>query len=48
MHDTAGKTAWVTIKNGSVLEQFKFEPMTTPAQRAKAEAIALIPDTGQM
>jgi putative cardiolipin synthase len=48
MHDTAGKTAWVTIVNGAVSEPFRFEPMTTAGQRAKADAIDFIPDTGQM
>ncbi|MDF7806614.1 phospholipase D family protein [Pontiellaceae bacterium B12219] len=46
--DSSGKTKWVTLQDGSVIEEFEMEPMTTAKQRAEAEAMALIPDTGQM
>jgi putative cardiolipin synthase len=46
--DPTGKTKWVTLQDGTVIEEFEVEPMTTAEQRAQAEAMALIPDTGQM
>ncbi|MDF7801677.1 phospholipase D family protein [Pontiellaceae bacterium B1224] len=47
-HDPAGKTKWVTLHDGTVIEEFDIEPMTTAKERAQAQAMALIPDTGQM
>jgi len=43
-----GRTQWVTLQDGVASEQFEFDPMTTAARRAKAEAMAFIPDSGQM
>jgi hypothetical protein len=41
-------TVWVTLENGITNETFTSDPMTTEAERAKAEAIEVIPDSGQM
>jgi putative cardiolipin synthase len=41
-------TVWVTLENGITNETFTSDPMTTEAERAKAEAIEFIPDSGQM
>lgn len=46
--DDQGRSIWVSLKDGVAIEHFHVEPMTTPARRAKAEAMGLIPDTGQM
>jgi putative cardiolipin synthase len=42
------RTEWITLENGVVIEKHTFDPMTSAARRAKAEAIGFIPDTGQM
>ena len=43
-----GKVAWVTVEDGVITEEFDTEPMTTAAQRAEADALALIPDDSEM
>ena len=43
-----GNVAWVTVEDGAVVDEFDTEPMTTPARRALARAMALIPDSKEM
>jgi len=43
-----GNVAWVTVEDGVVVEELDTEPMTTPARRALARAMALIPDSKEM
>ena len=43
-----GKVVWVTKENGAITEEFDTDPMTTAAQRAEADALALIPDDREM
>jgi hypothetical protein len=46
--DEHGKVVWVTKDNGTITEEFDTDPMTTAAQRAEADALALIPDDQEM
>jgi len=46
--DEHGKVVWVTNDNGTITEEFDTDPMTTAAQRAEADALALIPDDQEM
>jgi len=43
-----GSVAWVTMEDGVIREEFNKEPMTTAAERAEADALALIPDSSEM
>jgi putative cardiolipin synthase len=43
-----GKIVWVTKENGAITEEFDTDPMTTAAQRAEADTLALIPDDREM
>ena len=38
-----GEVSWVTREGGVVTERYDAEPMTSPARRAEADALALIP-----
>jgi len=43
-----GTVAWITIEDGVVTFETDTEPMTTAAQRAEADALAIVPDDSQM
>jgi len=43
-----GSVAWITMQDGVIREEFNKEPMTTAAERAEADALALIPDSSEM
>jgi putative cardiolipin synthase len=43
-----GKVEWVTRENGVITAEEDKEPMTTAAQRAKARALAIVPDESQL
>jgi hypothetical protein len=43
-----GKLEWVTVKNGVVTAETHEEPMTSPARRAEAKALAILPDDSQL
>ncbi len=43
-----GKLSWVTMENGVVTEEFDHEPMTSAVRRAKADAMAIVPDSSEM
>ena len=43
-----GSFAWVTMEDGVITAETDTEPMTTAAQRAEADALALVPDSSEM
>ncbi len=43
-----GSVVWVTMEDGVIIEETDTEPMTTAAQRAEADALALVPDSSEM
>ena len=43
-----GHPEWITVENGVVTVEAEKEPMTTAAQRAEADALAIVPDDAQL
>ncbi len=43
-----GKISWLTNENGVITEDFHTDPMTSAARRLEADAMAIIPDGGEM
>ncbi len=43
-----GNVKWITDEDGVIIFETETEPMTTPMQRAEADALAIIPDDSQM
>ena len=43
-----GKPEWISVENGVITVEAEKEPMTTAAQRAEADALAIVPDDSQL